>query len=251
MLFNYHTHTYRCNHASGTEREYIEAAIKSGIKTLGFSDHAPYEFDGGYVSSFRMGMDKAEEYFTTVRALKEEYSDKIRILCGLELEYYPLYHKAEMEKLKKYSPDYLILGQHLLGNEPERRMLTDQTEDECFTEYMDQLIAAMQTGEYLYVAHPDMIGCRFTETVMRKGFTRFCEAAKELNVPIELNLLGIRGKRQYPDPFFFEIVGKVGCKVILGKDAHAAEDFLHPTDEKDALEMVKALKLDLITEPII
>ena len=28
MNYNYHTHTFRCHHATGTEREYIEEAIK-------------------------------------------------------------------------------------------------------------------------------------------------------------------------------------------------------------------------------
>ena len=43
-----HTHTFRCGHASGTEREYIENAIAAGFDTLGFSDHAPYVFRDGY-----------------------------------------------------------------------------------------------------------------------------------------------------------------------------------------------------------
>ena len=44
MLHNYHTHTFRNHHAVGTEREYIEAAIAGGYQTLGFSEHAPYQF---------------------------------------------------------------------------------------------------------------------------------------------------------------------------------------------------------------
>ena len=44
MIVNYHTHTTRCNHASGTEKEYVEAAIETGLKVLGFSDHTPYPF---------------------------------------------------------------------------------------------------------------------------------------------------------------------------------------------------------------
>ena len=35
----YHTHTYRCGHASGKDEEYVLAAIESGIKVLGFTDH--------------------------------------------------------------------------------------------------------------------------------------------------------------------------------------------------------------------
>ena len=49
MTANYHTHTWRCNHASGTEREYIEKAIESGIRILGFSvpeySHIPLLMD--------------------------------------------------------------------------------------------------------------------------------------------------------------------------------------------------------------
>ena len=44
MDYNLHTHTYRCSHATGTEREYIEAAISAGIKIMGFSDHIPFKF---------------------------------------------------------------------------------------------------------------------------------------------------------------------------------------------------------------
>lgn len=41
MLANYHTHTFRCRHALGEDREYIEHAIDGGLKVLGFSDHCP------------------------------------------------------------------------------------------------------------------------------------------------------------------------------------------------------------------
>ena len=30
MLANYHTHTKRCQHAGGEDREYVEAAIQAG-----------------------------------------------------------------------------------------------------------------------------------------------------------------------------------------------------------------------------
>lgn len=37
MLHNYHAHTARCKHASGTDREYVEQAILGGVKTLGLN----------------------------------------------------------------------------------------------------------------------------------------------------------------------------------------------------------------------
>ena len=36
MTANYHTHTWRCKHAVGTEQEYIENAIAHGLKILDF-----------------------------------------------------------------------------------------------------------------------------------------------------------------------------------------------------------------------
>ena len=56
MLTNYHTHTYRCHHADGTERDYVEAAIQRGFKALGFSDHSPYIFNSDYYSGHRMSV---------------------------------------------------------------------------------------------------------------------------------------------------------------------------------------------------
>ena len=73
MIANYHTHTWRCRHADGTEREYVERTIEGGLKILGFSDHSPYPFPDGYDSGMRMRLDQVEGYVDTVLALKKEY----------------------------------------------------------------------------------------------------------------------------------------------------------------------------------
>ena len=105
MLTNYHTHTKRCRHASGTDREYVESAIKAGIKVLGFSDHAPYLFDGNYYSSYRMFENEIGEYKNSVLALKREYKNDIDIKFGFELEYYKDKHEREIAFLKKFFPE--------------------------------------------------------------------------------------------------------------------------------------------------
>ena len=69
MIANYHTHTWRCNHAEDTEREYVEAAVARGIKTLGFADHAPYFFDGDYYSGFRMKREQYRDYADTIEEI--------------------------------------------------------------------------------------------------------------------------------------------------------------------------------------
>lgn len=41
MKNNYHTHTYRCGHANGSEEDMVKAALAMGIEELGFSEHIP------------------------------------------------------------------------------------------------------------------------------------------------------------------------------------------------------------------
>ena len=69
MIANYHTHTWRCRHADGTEREYVERAIEGGLKILGFSDHSPYPFPDGYDSGMRMRLDQVEGYVDSTLCL--------------------------------------------------------------------------------------------------------------------------------------------------------------------------------------
>ena len=82
MRANYHTHTPRCGHADGSEREYIEQAILAGYTELGFSDHAPWRFDGIYRSRIRMAPDRLADYCAVLQALQKEYVDRIRIRIG-------------------------------------------------------------------------------------------------------------------------------------------------------------------------
>lgn len=70
MIANYHTHTWRCMHASGTEREYVEKAIEGGLQILGFSDHTPMPYAGDYVSTVKMKPAQLEDYVNTILGLK-------------------------------------------------------------------------------------------------------------------------------------------------------------------------------------
>jgi len=46
------------------------------------------------------------------------------------------------------------------------------------------------------------------------------EAVTAVNIPIEINLLGLAEGRNYPNPLFWEIASKYSPKAVLGCDAH-------------------------------
>lgn len=240
MIANYHTHTIRCRHANGTEREYIETGIARGLETLGFSDHSPYLFDGGYVSPTRMEPDEAEDYFVTLRRLREEYRGRIDIRIGLELEYYPRYFDRTVRWLRSFEPEYLILGQHLVGNEPEDAHCGDvSTDAKLLDRYVGLMCDAMDTGLYTYVAHPDMFNFRGDPVLYAKAAEKLCRHAKDRGLPMEFNMLGFSQSRWYPREEMALAARETGCGVVLGCDAHAPDRVAKQSELDGALSYLR------------
>ena len=254
MLKNYHTHTPRCRHAGGTEREYIEAAIAAGIRVLGFSDHVPMpQFgDTDYYSNYRMFREDLPDYIRTLTALREEYRQKIDIRIGFEAEYYPEMFENMLELLAPYPYDYLIQGQHFIDNEYDTRQYAGiRTDDEdILRQYADQTVAGMHTGVFSYLAHPDLMAYSGGEDVYRREMGKICAAALEMDMPLECNLLGVRDHRQYPCERFFRLAGEYGCRVILGMDAHDPAAFSNTEQETEALALLQRCGVESVVDDI-
>lgn len=251
MHENYHTHTTRCHHAKGSEREYIENAIAAGFDKLGFSDHCPYPFPNGYCSSFRMATKDAEGYVNTLLKLREEYKDRIKIYIGFETEYYPKYFESFLAFIGQFPIDYLILGQHFTNNEIDRRaayMCLPFFSELKLANYTKQVIAAIKSGKFSYVAHPDVPYYLGPKLIYTRYAEKLCLAAKEADIPLEINFLGIRKNRRYPKEIFWKIAGEVGNKVVFGCDAHRTAEVGTEGAIEYATELVEKYHLNLITE---
>lgn len=248
MYANYHTHTYRCNHAEGIPREYVEQAIKNGLKVLGFSDHNPCPFTNGHKSDFRMKLKETKEYVSEILELKEKYKDKIDIYIGYEMEYYPKEFKNTMQFLTQYHCDYLLLGQHFLRNEYDGSYVAGDCTEEDLIDYVNQVIEGLKTGVFSYLTHPDVIYYRKNAAVYQREMTRLCMAAKELNIPLEFNLLGFREGRPYPYKNFWKIAAEVGNAVVVGCDAHRTIDVAEPVLYQKALDYLAECGITPIKE---
>ncbi len=251
MYANYHTHTVRCNHANGTEREYIEQAIARKLKVLGFSDHSPQVFDD-YQSGFRMKPEQLEDYVLTLRRLQKEYADRINILIGLEVEYYPRYFGRLLDLIQPYELDYLILGQHFLGNESDGSPYSGHpSEDESQLEwYVNQTIEGMESGVFSCFAHPDLCNFSGDLKIYRKWYEKLCIRAKELGIPLELNMLGYADHRHYPNPLFFRMAHEVGNEIILGCDAHTPSRVADPDEITKCLHFLHEAGIEHPVEQI-
>ena len=227
MIANYHTHTTRCHHATGNEEDYVLRAIEHGLVIFGFSDHVPMPFPDGHQSGYRVFLEELEDYVRTVERLRDKYADRIQILLGFEAEYYPELFDAMMETLSRYDYDYLLLGQHFTGNE-QYYSGSPSASPEHLTRYVDQVIDGLKTGKYTYLTHPDLINFTGDDSFYEQEMTRLCRACLDMDIPLEVNLLGVEDGRHYPCDKFFRIAAKVGNPVILGCDAHHLHAVANP-----------------------
>ncbi len=236
MKANYHTHTPRCRHAVGSEREYIENAIKSGFEILGFSDHSPQFYKNGFVSGMRMTVKEAPEYISTVKKLADEYKNDITVYVGFEAEYFPDIFDSLCRFCRDYGVDYLIMGQHFLRSEQNGIYTGSPCDDKkILTEYVNTVTEGISTGSFSYIAHPDL--CNFTgdEEFYREEMTLLCNEAKKCGIPLEINMLGHSTGRSYPSKRFFETAAKVGADTVIGCDAHDPRSLID-TDAQAGVE---------------
>ncbi|WP_178668019.1 histidinol-phosphatase [uncultured Eubacterium sp.] len=237
-MYNLHNHTFRCGHATGQDEDYVLEAIKNGYTVMGFSDHAPYAFPNGHKSGYRISLDDTQNYVSSVRALQEKYKSIIDIKLGFELEYFPDLFDKEIEYLKSFKYDYLILGQHYTDNEYEPYAKYSGTATDSVAvldKYISQVIMGAKTGLFTYIAHPDLINFTGDRQVYINKMTYFIERLKQLDIPLEFNFLGFTTKRNYPNRDFWGIVAKAGNRVLIGLDAHNPNVY----SDKENLEKAK------------
>lgn len=225
---NFHTHTYRCQHAVGTDREYVEKAVQEGFEVFGFSDHSPWPYTD-FVSDIRMPVSQFEEYIGSLRALRTEFADRIDLRFGLECEYFKPYFPWLDDIKIEYGLDYLILGNHFIGDEQTGLYSGKATMKADLYRYLDEVEDAMKDGRFAYLCHPDIIFSSYAafDASCREISKKICDLSLSYDFPLEYNMLGLQKRADgkysglgYPCREFWDIARENGCKVIVGLDAH-------------------------------
>ncbi|MCR5594530.1 MAG: histidinol-phosphatase [Lachnospiraceae bacterium] len=230
---NFHTHTYRCKHASGTEADYIDKAYKLGFDRIGMSDHAPF-MDQDY--GLRMMYDEFDEYLEKIEECRIRYAGRMEVYKSIEIEYLPKYESYYEFLLNDKKLDYLILGEHFYmpdDNGVYPNIFNPKCSD-TYPDYAKGIKDGLDSGFFTYVAHPDLF--TLGDFAWDKNFDMaadiILDAAVKHNAILEINANGFRrGIKEYPDgprymyPHrrFWEMVSKTELRVVVGADAHSPE----------------------------
>lgn len=254
---NYHTHTKRCGHATGEDEGYVLEAIGKGFRELGFSDHAMLpDFSEPYM---RGDYSLLSDYTHSIAALRKKYEDQITLYVGFEAESFPMYFPYYKELLENHVLDYLILGNHSAMSD-SRKIVTRFSRIANASElylYKELAIKAMATGLFSIFAHPDyfLSGIDNFDSDCKKVSKALIEAAIAYDIPLEINLAGIRNGRRdyssgkrwiYPTDDFFSLVGKYKAKCVFGQDAHAPDQLGNAAAQYEAVRFAKSHDLVLL-----
>ncbi|HHW44814.1 MAG TPA: histidinol-phosphatase [Desulfotomaculum sp.] len=237
----YHVHTFRCKHAVGDVSDYAKSACKNGYEVLGISDHTP--LPDNFNPEIRMSKSEIGNYINAFKEAQEKYPC-LKIIKGMECEYFKEYHNFYMEELReKWGLRYLILGQHIFRSGNEWicfwKGLKGLKELKAYT---NSLIEGIGSGVFDFVAHPDIFGAFYApwDAEAMACSRAILDAARDMGLPIELNTHGFRkpkidiaGIRRYLYPLnpFWELVSDYSIPVIVSSDAHNPEDLGAGIDE--------------------
>jgi histidinol-phosphatase (PHP family) len=240
---NWHTHTARCKHASGTVADYCSAAAACGLINLGLSDHTPFEDERW--PSVRMAMVELPAYRAEIEAARPLFPG-LHLWAGLECEF-----RKELDGfyrdvlLHQFRMDYLVGAVHWFpfnGNWVSLEEPIVRNDRKALAAYVSHIIDCMKSGLFMFMAHPDAFAGFYVswDSEAEAACRDILEAARDLGVPLEINAFGLRkplietpqgARRRYPWEPFWELAGEYGIAAVVNSDAHRPEDIDGKVDQ--------------------
>jgi len=244
---NLHTHTTYVDGTLSAE-EMIEAAIKKGCSSLGFSEHSYVPFDKRY----SMRPAAAIEYVRELNALKEKYEGTIEVFIGLEQDYYTAVPVDGLEYCIG-AVHYVEAGGEYItvdaGATHQKQMADRHFGGDFYAmaeAYFGTIANIMKKVDADIIAHFDLLakynfdGCLFDEThprYMAAALAAMDEILKGCKV-FEVNtgmMFRFDKQEPYPSVLLLKELQKRGGEVILSSDSHRAESICHKFGEMQEL----------------
>ena len=238
-----HMHTVFCDGTNAPE-QMVLSAIDKGLTTVGVCAHSFTFFD----TSYCIQKEAVPRYLAEVRYLRAKYFDRIRVLCGVEQDYYSDQPTDDFDYVIG-SVHYLKCGEDYVPVDETPEILKNAAE-----KYFDGDIYALCEEYYRTVAdvvnktacdiigHFDLI-TKFIEreplfdTHHPRYIAAWKSAADKLlktGVPFEINTGAMsRGYRTspYPSAEIIDYLKANGGELVQSSDAHSAAAIAYRFEE--------------------
>lgn len=226
---DYHIHTALCKHANGSMEDYVLQAIKFGLDEIAFTDHIP--LPDNFDLSHRMHIDEIETYLSEIQRLQKEYL-QIKILTGIEADFYDGFENYLDDFLKQYHFDLVIMSVHFIKHWPAPNWVfaynfPDRELSQIYSDYLEALNRGIQSGLFDIIGHFDLIKSQQQSLLFqnKSQVKVLLQEAKKQNMALEINTSGYRKDigDPYPSLTFLPLIAETCIPVTIGSDAHAPE----------------------------
>jgi histidinol-phosphatase (PHP family) len=231
-----HVHPTPWKFGHNTYRTFAEAAYTRGVDVLGFAEHGPpCDPDPRY-----RGLEEGEmeSYFRSVETVKQEFSEKLQIFCGLEMDFQPGLLEQLRNLREQYPFDYCLASVHIIDDwhldTPGSLSLSqhrNKSEEELYRLYYSRIEEAAQSGLFEGFAHLDYIRRSLPHSSGNPpdyALTIFEGVAAQITargLTVEINTRGLTVdsmREVYPTLPFLRILARAGVSITAGSDAHEA-----------------------------
>jgi len=222
---DYHIHT-RYSDGKRDPEAYIDAALRLGLKEIGFSDHLN---PSGGDTDWCMDHSGLPAYADHILRLRRKNKD-IAIRLGLEIDYLPGKEEVTERIINSFPFDFIIGSVHYLGQETVDLgpgFYIGKDIDLIYENYFNLVCEAASTGFFDIMGHPDLVRIhRFRpEADITHLYSMMASAFEIYDVAFELNTNGRNKPLQdfYPDRQYLSLFAEHGVPVSVNSDAHFPE----------------------------
>ena len=243
ILRDFHCHTTFCDGTNSPE-EMVLAAIEKGMTELGLLCHSYTFFDGRYCAK----KENVAKFIAEINRLKDKYSDKIKLYCGVEQDYYSDQPTDGFDYVLG-SVHYILADGYYYSIDSKLEWFFDLMNEKfdgdynkLAEQYYETVADVVEKTGADIIGHFDLI----TKFLEKEDFSRttnprYFEIAKKAvdklipyGKPFEINTGAIaRGLRTtpYPTTQIIDYIKEKGGKLILSSDSHAKENLCYQFDE--------------------
>ena len=230
----YDSHTH-CLHSFDSTAEIdamVRSAINAGLPGICFTDHHDIDFPKESPSDPDALLD-IPEHIKSIRDTGQRFSDRIDVLCGIEIGLQPHLAKENSEVTGGYPFDLVIGSCHLLyGEDPYYgRIFEGRVSSDVYHDYFVNILENITAfHDFDVLGHLDYIVRYGPEKDKDFTYDKYCDIIDDIlkkiitmGKGIEINTSGLKSGLKWPNPCF-DIVKRYrelgGDIITTGSDAH-------------------------------
>ena len=237
-----------CDHAQGSLADIVAAYHRAGFECVGLTEHMP-PFDDAWLYPDEVGLGRSAawmqarfaSYVVEARELQHAYKNRMRILVGMESEWYPGCAQWIASLRETHGMDYVVGSVHHVGGECVDFSKQDYERIASrfgglvpmYAAYFEAQLQMMQAIKPEVVGHFDLIRLHdsdYLQTLMQtdvwERVLRNLEWMAKAGSVLDINARALL--KGQPEPYvcapILDAAARFGVGVAYGDDAHGVAD---------------------------